>query len=145
MTKKSCVPNFDSLHELTINIRNADIGKGLKKEYKEEPCGAALRVFCVSNQLYWKHRMEAVNVSKKFLDLSGIVELRKHCIGVVAENYVRTVRTFIDDTIPALLGSASLWVRSIVFPFLPTKANYIDICRSRPGPAMAVQRENSRY
>lgn len=86
----------------------------IKAQYREHSAASNLEVFCVSNQLYWADRMKSAAVSKRRLDLSGIIELRRYCIGIVAEIHLRTVNHYICNEIPAFLGSATLWASEIV-------------------------------
>lgn len=67
-----------------------------------------LKVFCVSNTDYWKHRRDALD----FLQLTGIIPVRKHCISMVAESQLRAATKYIKDSIPALLSDITLWVES---------------------------------
>jgi hypothetical protein len=54
--------------------------------------------------------MKPAAVSKRRMDLSGITELRRYCIGIVAECRMRTVKHYVCHETPALFGSATLWV-----------------------------------
>jgi len=47
-----------------------------------------------------------------FLELSGILAVRKHCISLVAESQFRIAAKYIQDGIPVLLGDTDLWVQS---------------------------------
>jgi hypothetical protein len=65
-------------------------------------------VFCVSNKDYWDHHDDTLNV----LQLTGILQVRKHCISMVSESQLRAATQYIRDSIPALLGDVALWVES---------------------------------
>lgn len=47
-----------------------------------------------------------------FLHLSGILQVRKYCLSIVAESQLRAAIECMTDAIPALLGSVELWVQS---------------------------------
>lgn len=46
------------------------------------------------------------------LQLSGILALRKHCLGIIADSQLSAAKRYIDNDIPAVLGEAALWVGS---------------------------------
>jgi hypothetical protein len=71
-----------------------------------------LRTFCISNVLYWGHREEPASTALPFLQLSGIPEVRQHCIGIVAESHLRATLEYIRNEIPAFLGSVQLWIQA---------------------------------
>lgn len=71
-----------------------------------------LKVFCVSNTLYWLYRNRPLEVAKPPLALSGIIEVRKHCISIVAQSQFQEGSNFMRIKIPALLNSVEMWVRS---------------------------------
>jgi hypothetical protein len=41
---------------------------------------------------------------------SGILALRKYCIGIVAESHLRAAINYVENQVPALLGSVQLWI-----------------------------------
>lgn len=84
----------------------------LKRRYKSYPGGNNLQIFCVSNTLYSQEREKPVERALPFLKLSGILELRRYCIGLVAESHLRATTQYIKDEIPALLGSIELWIQA---------------------------------
>jgi hypothetical protein len=70
-------------------------------------------VFCASNTLYWGHR----DVCPKekaipFLQLSGIIDVRRRCIGIVSESQLRVATSYLLDMIPNLISNLQLWVQS---------------------------------
>jgi hypothetical protein len=62
--------------------------------------------------MYQDHRDDAKDAALPFLHLSGIFEVRKHCIAIVASSQLRNAMNYINDRIPALLGDIELWVQS---------------------------------
>lgn len=46
------------------------------------------------------------------LNLSGILNLRKHCLAIVAESQLHAAKQYMHNGVPALLGSLQLWVDS---------------------------------
>ncbi|KAH9883404.1 hypothetical protein F4778DRAFT_801988 [Xylariomycetidae sp. FL2044] len=99
------------LKKFIMETRNGEIKAKLLRLYGPVIPGNELRVFCVSNK-YWENREKPKDIALPKLELSGIIELRKHCISIVAESQLRAARTFIRDGIPALLGDLDLWVQS---------------------------------
>lgn len=71
-----------------------------------------MKVFCVSNVEYWENRLKPKEKALPFLLLSGILEVRRDCISIVAESQFRAATEYMKSTIPALLGSIELWVQS---------------------------------
>ena len=47
-----------------------------------------------------------------FLNLSGILSVRRQCISIVGDSQHRIATGFMHDDIPALLGEIELWVQS---------------------------------
>ncbi|KAK7225431.1 hypothetical protein V2G26_013434 [Clonostachys chloroleuca] len=104
----------DGKFELTqflVTTRNEFVTKKLSQKYEHRVDGL-LRIFCISNKLYNDKRNEPKDRSFPYLKLSGIIDLRKHCISIVAQAQRRVVVQFINDNIPALLSKIQLWVRS---------------------------------
>lgn len=62
--------------------------------------------------MYSKERERPAQRALPFLTLSGILELRRYCIGLVAESHLRATTEYIKDEIPALLGSIELWIQA---------------------------------
>ena len=46
------------------------------------------------------------------LRLSGIVDVREHCISIVAASQLRAASRYMNEDIPAHLGAVQLWVQS---------------------------------
>lgn len=91
--------------------RNANVVHGLRGVYGNQ-LGDELNVFCVSNIVYWEHRDESRDISRPFLDLSGILQIRKYCISIVSDSQHRAALQYINDSIPSVLAKIELWVQS---------------------------------
>jgi hypothetical protein len=100
------------LKQLIVKLRNNKVSHGLQEQYQDHPVGKSLRVFCVSNTIYEENREKTVATALPYLELSGILELRRYCIGVVAQSRLQAIQTFIKDEILALIGSVELWVKA---------------------------------
>ncbi|KAE8316048.1 hypothetical protein BDV41DRAFT_574073 [Aspergillus transmontanensis] len=68
-----------------------------------------VRVFCVSNRLYSKHRESGLRHADTYIELSGIRQLRRYCQLVPAESQFRFMATFLQHRVPALVGSIRQW------------------------------------
>jgi hypothetical protein len=95
---------------LVTELRNAKVSNRLLEQYQDNRLAATLRIFCVSNKTYWDYRNKPVTNARPHLVTSGIIELRKYCIQIVAQNRFGVVTEFIKDRVPTLLGSIQLWV-----------------------------------
>lgn len=103
------------MHRLShhiITFRNRKVSSELKNRYRSYPGGDHLPTFCVSNTMYLQERERPAQRALPFLTLSGILELRRYCIGIVAESHLRATTEYIKDEIPALLGSIELWIQA---------------------------------
>lgn len=60
--------------------------------------------------MYWQERDKPAQRALPFLELSGIIELRRYCIGMVAESHLGETVQYINGDIPVLLDSAQIWV-----------------------------------
>ncbi|RYO90874.1 hypothetical protein DL766_001625 [Monosporascus sp. MC13-8B] len=100
---------FELLRHI-VELRNDKVSDRLREEYRNYPIARTMKTFCVSNKLYWENRGKPATAALPYLKLSGILELRRYCIGIVAESRLRATREFIRDEIPAFLGSVELWV-----------------------------------
>lgn len=100
------------LQDFLITNRNQKVIGALRGAYESQIRGADLPVFCVSNLMYWQHREKSRFQSWPFLRLSGIPDVRKHCLALVAEGQLQAATEYVTDAIPALLGSVELWVQS---------------------------------
>jgi hypothetical protein len=102
---------FELLRHI-IKLRNDKVSDGLQEEYRNHTIATTLKTFCVSNKIYWDNREKPATAALPYLKLSGILELRRYCIGIVADSHLRATREFIKDEIPAFLGSVELWVEA---------------------------------
>ncbi|KAF5974290.1 hypothetical protein FBULB1_7849 [Fusarium bulbicola] len=96
------------LKQYLITNRNRIITNSLNTTYADR----VTRVFCVSNTIYWQNRTAKKSEAKRHLDLSGILQVRKHCISIVANSQRRIATQYMKDQIPALLADIELWVQS---------------------------------
>ncbi|KAK1447563.1 hypothetical protein CMEL01_09402 [Colletotrichum melonis] len=104
--------NLFELKEYLMKTRNAIVTRQLRTAYEDKIAGGNLAVFCVSNILYWDERHKPRDVALPSLQLSGILALRKHCLGIIADSQLSIAKRYIDNDIPAMLGEAALWVES---------------------------------
>jgi hypothetical protein len=100
------------LEQYLVLTRNHLVSEQLRQAYAERVPGDDLAVFCVSNKHYWSKRDEPQDVARKFLELSGMIEVRKHCISIVAESQLHAATLYMQQEVPALLESVQLWVAS---------------------------------
>lgn len=91
---------------MLITQRNTKVSQELLTKHE------GIRVFCVSNTLYAKHRASRTHQAEAYVDLSGIRELRNYCQLVPAEAQLRATRTFFNHEVPALLLSLRQWALS---------------------------------
>ncbi|KAH7084158.1 hypothetical protein FB567DRAFT_528499 [Paraphoma chrysanthemicola] len=99
-----------NLKRFLVELRNAKVSNGLQKEYRDHPIAASLGIYCIDNELYREHRNKPVDDALPYLISSGILDLRRYCIGLVAQSRRQEMKTFIKDKIPALIGSVELWI-----------------------------------
>lgn len=95
-----------------MSTRNEIVSNDLRELYEDRIPGDQLAVFCVSNKDYWDHRPLPEDQSRDILVLSGIIQLRKHCISIVSESQLQAATLYMEQKIPALLDSLQLWVQS---------------------------------
>lgn len=100
------------LKKYLVETRNSTVTEKLVQQYRSQIPGGRLRVFCVSNHDYREYRLEPKDQALPFLQLSGIIAVRKHCLSIVAESQLQIVTKYVRDDIPALLGDVELWVQS---------------------------------
>ncbi|KAH8883504.1 hypothetical protein GQ53DRAFT_699385 [Thozetella sp. PMI_491] len=109
--KREAAAAFE-LTRYLIQTRNEIVSSELEKTYATKIRNNTLRVFCVSNILYWENRDRYQAEALPFLELSGILGLRKHCISIVAEAQYRAASLYMSHEIPTVLNSVQLWVES---------------------------------
>ncbi len=96
-----------------MRTRNGIVADTLRRKYyQDQPEGSTVPVFCASNTMYWEHRENPKEQATPYLLLSGIPELRKHCIAIVAESQLRAARRYMANDIPAHIGAVQLWIQS---------------------------------
>jgi hypothetical protein len=95
-----------------VSTRNEIVTNNLRELYEDRIPGDQLAVFCVSNKDYWDYRDHPRDQSRDILDLSGIIQLRQHCISIVSESQLRAATLYMEQMIPTLLDSLQLWVQS---------------------------------
>ncbi|EAW18094.1 uncharacterized protein NFIA_080380 [Aspergillus fischeri NRRL 181] len=92
------------LKRLLIVRRNKRVTESLSRAWSNQA-----RVFCVSNKLYADHRANDPEQANGYLELSGITELRRYCQSVPADAQLRATESFLQNQVPALLGSLTQW------------------------------------
>jgi hypothetical protein len=95
-----------------IETRNANVTEQLEDLYRVQVPIGMVRVFCVSNTDYWEKRAQPRDEALPFLQLSGILAVRKHCFSIVSEGQLRIAAMYVADDIPAFLADIELWVQS---------------------------------
>ncbi|KAI5461911.1 hypothetical protein BGZ63DRAFT_423233 [Mariannaea sp. PMI_226] len=100
------------LHAYLVMTRNSVVTNKLRTQYTRPGFDGELKIFCVSNKDYWLNRETDRGPELPALRLSGILEMRKHCISIVASSQRRITTRYMKDKIPALLAQIELWVRS---------------------------------
>lgn len=89
--------------------RNKQASSQLIAKYAPQVQVGELKVFCVSNTNYFKHRYDEQSRAESRLDLSGIVELRRYCHSIPADAQFDTAVAYIEHDVPAFLGSLKQW------------------------------------
>ncbi|PKX96934.1 uncharacterized protein P174DRAFT_438736 [Aspergillus novofumigatus IBT 16806] len=92
------------LKRFLILRRNRRVTESLSRAWSNQA-----RVFCVSNKLYADHRANDPEQANGYLELSGITELRRYCQSVPADAQLRATESFLQNQVPALLGSLTQW------------------------------------
>ncbi|KAL2786690.1 hypothetical protein BJX66DRAFT_328406 [Aspergillus keveii] len=92
------------LKQFLISRRNQRVTKSLSRVLDNQT-----RIFCVSNSLYMDHREMDPELASAYLELSGIKELRRCCQSVPADAQLRATESFLQNQLPATLGSLLLW------------------------------------
>ncbi|KAJ6150057.1 hypothetical protein N7471_001256 [Penicillium samsonianum] len=107
--------DFD-ITRFLINRRNLNVSRELRRKYDD------IQVFCVSNTLYSEHRNSDPTQADRYLELTGIRELRRYCQLVPAEAQLRATTAFLEDEVPAMVGSIRQWALSGTDPVTAEKA-----------------------
>ncbi|KAK7422488.1 hypothetical protein QQZ08_009478 [Neonectria magnoliae] len=100
------------LQAYLITTRNRIIKRKLQLQYSSKVPTGEVRVFCVSNKNYWDHRENPREAALPYLHLSGILEVRKYCISIVANSQRRIASRYMNHNIPDLYAQIQLWVQS---------------------------------
>lgn len=100
------------LNKLAISTRNRHVTDEIRALHTSQAQGESLDVFCVGNKMYQEKRNLDRSVSRKYLDLSGIIEVRKHLAGLVGHSQLRASKNFLEHQVPALLLDIEIWVQS---------------------------------
>ncbi|KAL2276767.1 hypothetical protein FJTKL_00429 [Diaporthe vaccinii] len=100
------------LKRYAIEMRNAYVVGRLQETYRDHTTAETLHIFCVSNTMYWEKRTAEKSAAEPFLNLSGIIAIRKHCTAIVSSSQLRTSSSFLDNDVPTLLSEIELWVQS---------------------------------
>lgn len=95
-----------------MHCRNKDVARQLRDQYKDQIVGDELKVFPISNTLYWEKRNAPQRDSLPYLNLSGVIEARRHCLSIVASSQRRAVRHYIGNQILGCLTQIDHWVQS---------------------------------
>ncbi|CAI7666524.1 unnamed protein product [Penicillium discolor] len=107
--------DFD-ITRFLVNRRNLNVSRELRRKYGN------IQVFCVSNTLYSEHRNSDPIQADRYLELTGIRELRRYCQLVPAEAQMRATTAFLEDEVPAMVGSIRQWALSGTDPVTAEKA-----------------------
>lgn len=127
-----CLTSTDSnptrrCHSYAMTLRNADVTVTLRRSYAAQiraADGGELCVFCASNTLYWEWRDEApAERALPFLARSGILAIRRHCMGLASAGQLHIATRFIRDDVPDLLNRVLLWARVTLSGEAATQAN----------------------
>ncbi|KAI1844902.1 hypothetical protein JX266_008918 [Neoarthrinium moseri] len=100
------------LSKYLMETRNQKTSQSLLDLYQNEVPDGQLRIFCVSNDNYWQNRDLPADEFAKFLELSGIMALRRHCISIVSESQFRGASKFMKHDISALISDVELWAQA---------------------------------
>ncbi|KAI0015649.1 hypothetical protein F4780DRAFT_62768 [Xylariomycetidae sp. FL0641] len=100
------------LQKYIITQRNAVVISQLRERYSDQVPDGVLKVFCTSNRIYTDHRHEAKAQALPFLELSGIIKVRKHCIAMVSDSQYRIAKQYMQDSTKEFLGRVQLWGES---------------------------------
>lgn len=101
------------LQRYLVIQRNTLVTAELTARYRSQVPDGTLRVFCASNKTYWEHRDQTpVEQALPFLQLSGILDIRRHCMALVSESQLRIALKYMQDEVPNLVSRVELWVQS---------------------------------
>ncbi|KAL8357543.1 hypothetical protein RB598_002380 [Gaeumannomyces tritici] len=103
-----------SLTRYLINNRSEVVTNGLQRNFSKRLAAGArpLNIFCVSNTLYWDNRNRESGEALPYLELSGILSLRQHCLSLVGRAQHAHALGYINDSVQGLIASTKLWVET---------------------------------
>ncbi|KAI8626695.1 hypothetical protein F5Y19DRAFT_445793 [Xylariaceae sp. FL1651] len=110
--KKSLTELEFDLQQFLITTCNNSIQSRLIAEYGHQYPDNTLKVFCVSNKIYWDHREAPRDVAMQHLILSGILAIREHGMAMVSQAQYTAAKNYMRGDISLLLGELSLWVQA---------------------------------
>jgi len=104
-----------SLDRQRIEFRNEATTESLIKMYKayQTPAMPQPNVFCVSSKMYRDHRDGDVRRALPYLELSGIMAVRQHCIAILSDSQHLAATDYMRHRVQALLDSIQVWVQSL--------------------------------
>ncbi|OCT52141.1 hypothetical protein CLCR_07998 [Cladophialophora carrionii] len=111
-TRKSLARAKFELKKYLGTTRNQQVTEALRMLYENQTSAVDLAVFCISNFDYWEYRDEPKDQALPFLQLSGILQVRRRCLSLVVEGQLRAATEYVTNAIPALLGSIELWIQA---------------------------------
>ncbi|OAQ69527.1 tat pathway signal sequence [Purpureocillium lilacinum] len=105
---------FD-LDKQRIEFRNEATTESLIKMYKayQTPAMPQPNVFCVSSKMYRDHRDGDVRRALPYLELSGIMAVRQHCIAILSDSQHLAATDYMRHRVQALLDSIQVWAQSL--------------------------------
>lgn len=80
--------------------------------YNARAPGGRVNVFCLGNQLYSEWRNKVSGQASQWLELSGIIAFRRHCLGLTMERQMQSLTRYITADIPMLLDKVNSWVKA---------------------------------
>lgn len=106
-----------SLKKCIIETRNDDVSTKLLVSYRSRTntyngTQPILKVFCISNTLYWKERSKPATEYLPYLELSGIREMRLHFVSKVADSQLRLATAYMHNQIPDVVRNVGFWAEN---------------------------------
>ncbi|KAH7359239.1 hypothetical protein B0T11DRAFT_355895 [Plectosphaerella cucumerina] len=100
--------------EYMILTRNDEVTRSLQTTFGHRTApGNVFRVFCVSSSYYREYRQRPQQPGDPdWLALSGIIDLRRHCLGLTADAQLRSLATYINSAVPRLIADVGQWART---------------------------------
>ncbi|KAH6682253.1 hypothetical protein F5X68DRAFT_242891 [Plectosphaerella plurivora] len=99
-----------ALKKYMIETRNMEVTRSLMETFRDRANGN-VRIFCVSSKMYREHRQDPLPQPGRlnWLSLSGIIALRRHCLGLTADRQLQALTTYVGSAVPGLLSNLGLW------------------------------------